>query len=187
MNNRSSKTKNLILISLFTALICISAQITLPIPVVPLTGQTLAIGLCATVLGSRKGAAAAGLYVLIGAAGLPVYSGFTGGIGILFGPTGGYLFSFIPAAYLIGFITERTGHALSPAIFANLAGMAVNLSAGTCWLAMAAGLPWNAAILSGTVPFLIPGIVKALLAAWLGTEVLKRLRAGGMLAGPNMV
>ena len=172
----SSKTKNLILISLFTALICISAQITLPIPIVPLTGQTLAIGLCATVLGSRKGAAAAGLYVLIGACGLPVYSGFTGGIGILLGPTGGYLFSFIPSAYLIGYIAERTGYALAPAVAANLAGMAVNLAAGTAWLAFAAGLPWSAAFLSGTAPFLIPGTVKAFLAAWLGTEVQKRLR-----------
>ena len=82
-------------VALCTAVIAIMAQISIPMPLgVPMTMQTFAITLSAIVLGSKRGSAAAFIYILLGAAGLPVLAGFTGGIQYFAGPTGGFLLSF---------------------------------------------------------------------------------------------
>ncbi len=92
--------------SLFVAL---SSQIAfyLPFTPVPITGQTLAVLLIGAVLGSKRGGLSLALYILEGLAGLPVFAGGTGGMGVLFGPTAGYLIGFIPAVILIGALSEK--------------------------------------------------------------------------------
>src|SRR5699024_5127382 len=94
--NSSTKLRMMIVTALFSAIIAVLAQVAIPMPLVVLiTGQTLAIGLAATILGSRYGTLSAILYLIIGVSGVPVFAKFTGGLGILLGPSGGFLIGFI--------------------------------------------------------------------------------------------
>lgn len=172
------KTTNLqmmIVTALFTAIIGIFAQIIIPLPLIPITGQTLAIGITATILGSRYGTYSTILYLMIGAIGVPVFSAMSSGFGILFGPTGGFIVGFIPTAYFIGKYLEKTRFTLLHAYIANLIGMLITLSFGTIWLKISASLSWQAAFVGGFLPFIIVGIVKAILAGWIGIIVRRRL------------
>src|SRR5690625_1189361 len=91
MSESSFKLRMMIVTALFAAIISVLAQVVIPLPFgVPITGQTLAIGLAATILGSRLGTTSTLLYLMIGAIGMPVFAQFTGGLGILIGPTGGF-------------------------------------------------------------------------------------------------
>lgn len=188
MTKEQQKTKKMVVTAFFAAIIAILAQITVPLPLVPITGQTLAIGLAATILGSRYGTLSVLVYLAIGAAGVPVFAQFSGGPSILFGPTGGYLVGFIPTAFLIGFYLEKTSFRLVHALVANLIGMLITLVFGTAWLKIAAGLTWTAAFTGGFAPFIIVGIIKAALAGWLGIVIRKRLVSANLLfsANPDM-
>ena len=176
-----------ILSALFAAIISILAQVTIPLPLVPITGLTLAVGLAATILGSRYGTFAVILYALIGAIGIPVFSGASAGFAVIAGPTGGYIVGFIPTAFLIGFILEKTSFTVVKGMIANTVGMFVTLAIGTVWLKFAAGINWNAAISSGFAPFIIVGLIKAFLASWIGITVYKRLVSAKLLAPPQQV
>jgi biotin transport system substrate-specific component len=139
-----------------SALLALSARISFHIGPVPISAQTLVVMLLGAVLGSRRGAAAVLAYLAEGAAGLPVFAS-GGGAVYFFGPTGGYLVGFLPAAWLTGRLLE-TG---SPAGFlkgcaAMLAGHAVVFAMGLAWLSVLIGL--TTAISAGLVPFL-PGLV----------------------------
>lgn len=171
----------MILTSLCAAIIAVLAQIIIPLPLIPITGQTLAIGLVVTILGLKHGTYAVLLYILLGAIGLPVFQSFTGGLGILFGPTGGYIVGFIPTALVIGFYLEKTRPTFTHALVANLLGMLVTLAFGAVWLKYLAELSWSSALLSGVIPFLIVGVIKAILAAWVGVIVRQRLQQAHIL------
>ncbi|WP_331456705.1 biotin transporter BioY [Bacillus sp. FJAT-27916] len=172
---RRSKTKNMMIIAMYAAILSILAQVTIPLPLIPITGQTLAVGLIATIIGSRFSTYTVLIYLALGTIGIPVFSGFTSGLGVLFGPTGGYLFGFIPAAFLTGYWLEKRGFTITQAIIANLIGMIVTLIFGALWLKTAASLSWNAALLTGITPFVPVGILKAMMAAYLGILIRKRL------------
>ena len=171
----------MILTSLCAAIIAVLAQIIIPIPLIPITGQTLAIGLVVTILGLKHGTYAVLLYILLGAIGLPVFQSFTGGLGILFGPTGGYIIGFIPTALVIGFYLEKTRLTFTHALVANILGMLVTLVFGAVWLKYVAELSWTGALLSGVIPFLIVGVIKAILAAWVGVIIRQRLKQANIL------
>jgi len=171
----------MILTALCAAIIAVLAQIIIPLPLIPITGQTLAIGLVVTILGLKHGTYAVLLYILLGAIGLPVFQSFTGGLGILFGPTGGYIIGFIPTALVIGFYIEKTRLTFIHALVANILGMLVTLAFGAVWLKYLAELSWTASLLSGVIPFLIVGVIKAILAAWVGVIVRQRLKQANIL------
>ena len=171
----------MILTSLCAAIIAVLAQIIIPLPLIPITGQTLAIGLVVTILGLKHGTYAVLLYILLGAIGLPVFQSFTGGLGILFGPTGGYIIGFIPTAIVIGFYLKKTRLTFTHALVANILGMLVTLAFGAVWLKYLAELSWTAALLSGIIPFLIVGVIKSILAAWVGVIVRQRLEQANIL------
>lgn len=181
MMESRNKLKMMIVTALFAAIIGIMAQITIPLPLVPITGQTLAVGLAATILGSRYGTISVLVYLALGAVGMPVFSGMSSGLGVLFGPTGGFLIGFIPTAFVTGYYMERTSFKLSNAIIANIIGMFVALIVGTVWLKFIAELSWTAAIMAGFVPFLVGGFIKAFLAAWAGIKIRGRLLANRLM------
>lgn len=99
----------------------------------------------------------------------------TAGLGVVFGPTGGFLVGFIPTTYFIGQYLKWTSYTVQHAIIANIIGMFITLSFGTVWLKYLADLSWTAAFMSGFIPFLIVGIIKAVIAGWLGIIVRRRL------------
>lgn len=172
---QQKKLRAMLLAALFAAIIGVLAQVVIPLPLIPITGQTLAIGLAATILGSRLGTLAVVLYLAMGAAGVPVFESFTGGIWKFFSPTGGYLVGFLPTAFLIGWILEKWGFNFRNALIANIIGMIVTLVFGAVWLKIGSNLSWTVAITSGVTPFIVVGIVKAALAAWIGIVVRTRL------------
>ena len=107
------KTRDMALIALFAALIAICAWISIPAPV-PFTLQTMAVFLAVGLLGGKRGTIAVAVYIMLGAVGLPVFSGFNGGIGALLGPTGGYLIAYPLMALLIALILNKTGRRSIP-------------------------------------------------------------------------
>lgn len=185
MNNNHEKLRMMIITALFAAIIGVLAQITIPLPLVPITGQDLAIGLAATILGSRYGTYSVILYLFIGAVGVPVFAEMSGGLAKIFGPTGGYLLSYIPTVYITGLILEKTRFTFPFALIANIIGMMITLIIGTIWLKYIASLTWTAALASGFAPFIIVGILKAFLASWLGVTIRSRLATAKMLPKKN--
>lgn len=143
-----------------SALIAIAAQVAVPIPFtpVPLTLQPLAVLLVGVVLGSRRGAAAAILYLLEGLSGLPVFAQGHGGALWLAGPTAGYLYSYPFAAFIAGWFSER-GWGRS----GMLVGLAAIYLGGWAWLAILSGP--RAAVAMGIVPFVIADLVKVAIGA----------------------
>src|SRR3989338_884787 len=103
--------QGMILAALFAALTAVAAQVKIPLSFtpVPITLQTLMVLLSGAMLGARYGALSQFIYLVLGAAGLPVFAGGSGGIASLFGPTGGYLFSYPIAAFIVGYMTESKG------------------------------------------------------------------------------
>ena len=162
------RTRDLIICALFTAIICVSAYICVPLPFtpVPITLQTAAVMLCAVLLGGRRGAAAVILYVILGSIGLPVFSGGKGGIGVLAGATGGYIWGFIPAAYIAGRIAEAFAIKSFKAYFAVMAsGIVIIYIAGTLQYSITANISFTAALSSAVAPFVFADAVKIAAAA----------------------
>ncbi|MBE1555973.1 biotin transporter BioY [Sporosarcina limicola] len=185
MTESSYKLRMMIVSALFAAIIGVLAQLTFPTPLVPFTGQTLAIGLAATILGSRYGTLSVLIYLCMGAVGIPVFANMSGGLGSLFGPTGGFLFGFLPSAFVIGYFLEKTSFTIKNAIIANIIGMFIALTFGTIWLKFIADLPWTAAFAGGFTPFILFGLVKASVASWAGIVVRKRLKSTNLLTAWN--
>ncbi|GAA4726835.1 biotin transporter BioY [Brevibacillus fulvus] len=186
MTETNRRLKNFILAALFAALIAILAQVTIPLPLVPITGQTLAVGLTATVLGSRYGTLAILIYILMGVIGLPVFSEAKGGLPVLIGPTGGFITGFVVTAYVTGLILEKSRFTFWPALLANLIGMVVTLLFGWIQLKYVMSWGWGQALAVGVYPFLAVGVIKAALAAYLGVLVRKRLVSARLISSPHI-
>ncbi|MCR8850239.1 biotin transporter BioY [Rossellomorea sp. SC111] len=169
------KLRMIIHCAIFAAMTGIFAQIEIPLPLVPISGQTLAVGITATILGSRYGALSLICYAALGAVGVPVFAGFSGGAQVLVGPTGGYIFGFIVAAFFTGYILEKTKFTIPMAMIANTVGMIITLILGTIQLKYVADLGWSQAMAAGVYPFIVVGLIKAFLASWIGITVRKRL------------
>ncbi|WP_010286154.1 biotin transporter BioY [Kurthia massiliensis] len=164
-----------IVAALFAAIIAIFAQLTIPLPLVPITGQTLAVGLAITILGLQYGTIAVTLYIALGAIGLPVFSGMSGGFGVIIGPTGGYIIGFFVQALGMGLYLERFGYTKTHALVANLIGMIITLIIGALWLKLFMHLSWMQAFVTGVVAFVPVGILKAVIAGWFGSILRERL------------
>ena len=156
--------------ALMAAVTAVAAQVTIPLFPVPFTLQVLAVILSGLLLGVRHGALAQAVYVLVGAIGAPVFAGFTGGLGHIFGPTGGYLISYPIAAAVAGLAAKSVagdsrGRALLSGFFWGCVGLAVIYAFGATWLAIVSGLTPAEAIVVGVGRFVIFDLIKVGLAA----------------------
>ncbi len=168
---------NLLTIIGASLLIALAAQIAIPIPFspVPLTMQPLAVLLVGVTLGSRRGAAAAALYLLEGASGLPVFAQGHGGAFWLVSATAGYLWSYPLAAFVAGWFSERGwGSTTLRAVAGMLAALAIIYAGGFSWLAMLSGP--RAALAMGILPFVVADVVKVALGAALLPQFQKLVR-----------
>ncbi|MEW6377847.1 MAG: biotin transporter BioY [Thermodesulfobacteriota bacterium] len=165
------KLRWVVLASLMAALTAVGAYIHVPIGPVPIVLSTLFVLLSGLLLGSRWGLASMGLYLLVGAIGIPVFAGGKGGFAHFFGPTGGYLFGYVLASWITGFISERSRGLLILDIFAVLIGSLVIYGLGVPWLKMVTQMSWLKTLLVGMVPFLIGDAVKASIALILARSV----------------
>jgi biotin transport system substrate-specific component len=135
---------------------------------VPITGQTLGVLLVGAALGSVRGGLSMGLYLVEGAVGLPFFAGAASGVPGFAFPTGGYLWGFVIAALLVGYLAQRGWDRSFPsAIGAMFLGELVIFAVGVPWLANAVGLTAEQALAEGLYPFVIGDTIKVLLAAGL--------------------
>lgn len=173
-------TQKLCAIGLCTAIIAILAQISLPLPFgVPFTLQTFAIILTARILGSKHGATAATVYVLLGAIGLPIFHNFTAGFQVLLGPTGGFLFSFPLLAYFAGLTRECSKRELR-FLFLTL-GVTCNHIFGIFFFCLVTGGTLWTALTACVLPFLPTTILQAILGSLLGSKIYVRMGASNLL------
>ena len=157
-----------VLVALGTALMTLSAKVSLSLPYVPMTLQTLAVLMIGAAYGWRLGSATMIAYLAEGAMGLPVFAGPVGGLAPLLGPTAGYLFGFVAAAFVTGFLAERGWDRSMLWLFAAMAiGHIVILAMGFAWLAFGIGLGAAKAWQVGIMPFIAASLVKNALGATL--------------------
>ena len=120
-----ARTRDLTMIALMAALTAVCAWITIPFSLVPFTLQTFAVFTALALLGGRRGTASIVLYLCLGLVGLPVFSGFSGGVGALLGPSGGYLLGFVGTGLVYWAITAKLGERLGAKIAGLVLGLAV--------------------------------------------------------------
>ena len=167
--------RSMIFVSLMAVMIALCSWLSVP-SVVPFTMQTFAVFSALLLLGGKRGFLAVGLYILLGAFGLPVFSGFRGGLGALLGPTGGYILGFLLTA-LLYWILEGRLHSLIPLIL----GLLLCYLFGTLWFvyvyaADGKEIGFGAALGLCVLPYLIPDAIKLLLAFVLARRVKKAVR-----------
>ena len=165
--------------ALGAALMAICAWISIPVEV-PFTLQTFAVFLVTGLLGLKCGTLSVLVYLLLGAVGAPVFSGFKGGVGALMGVTGGYLIGFIFTALAVGLITRLFGRSLPVLVLSMAAGLALCYAFGSAWFLIvytrSSGAMALATVLAKCVlPFLLPDAVKIALAAVLTRRLQRRL------------
>lgn len=161
----------MVLASLFASLTAICAWISIPIPPIFFTMQTFAVFLTFVVLGGKWGTLSTLIYLLLGVVGLPVFTGFRGGVSALLDATGGFLWGFLAGA-LVYWLLERLGK-----IPAMAAALLVCYACGCWWFSIYAGGTgiWAAA-LTCVVPYLIPDAVKLTLAYTLGKRIRRHIK-----------
>jgi biotin transport system substrate-specific component len=144
-------------------LIALSAQIEVPLTPVPITGQTFAVLLLAALYGSKRGAATCALYLLLGLTGLPVFAGGGAGLARFAGPTAGYLISYVPVAFVVGWLSERGwDRRVWSTALAMIIGNALIYLMGVIWLQRF--VPAGTALEAGVYPFLVGDMIKIALA-----------------------
>ncbi|MFZ5352194.1 MAG: biotin transporter BioY [Bacillota bacterium] len=176
MSNYQSRIKDMVLISLFAAMIAVSSYITIPIPLVPITAQTLVIMLSGSILNTFQSASSVLIYLMLGAVGLPVFAKGTSGLGVLFGATGGYLFGFLLAVIIINLIKGNTNNIFRLAAANLIGGVAVVYAIGVPWLAVMTGMGLAKAFAAGALYFIAGDIIKVILATVIGYAINKRLK-----------
>lgn len=147
---------------IFLALLIISAQLTIPLPFIPLTLQTLVLGLIASILPLSYSLKTIGSYLLLGALGLPVFANAKGGLGVFVSVTGGYLVGFLVYVLVVAVLLKRNRSLLNLS-FSNLLGAFLQLVCGSLGMMFVSQITFKQAFLLGTVPFILPGIVKIVL------------------------
>ena len=168
MVRQKTKTYDLVYISIFVVLIAICSWISIPLTV-PVTLQTFGVFIAVGLLGGKRGTLAVLVYILMGAIGIPVFSGFTGGIGILAGTTGGYIVGFLFSALLMWGMEKLFGKDTKVLAGSMILGLAVCYAVGTLWFmavyAASSGPVGILTVLGWCVfPFIIPDIAKIALA-----------------------
>lgn len=160
------RVRHALLIAVGALIVALTAQVYIPTTPVPFTGQTFGVLVVGGALGFRRGAAALGLYLVVGLVGVPVFSEGDSGTATLFGVTGGYLLGFVAAAAVVGRMAElgwdrRIGGAMA----AMLLGTAIIYAIGVPWLKAVTGMSWADSVANGLTPFLIWDTAKLAIAA----------------------
>lgn len=181
------KTKELTLTAMMAAVICVLGPLSIPLPFspVPISLTMIGIYLAVYVVGMAKGTVAYLIYLLLGLAGVPVFSGFTAGPGKLLGPTGGYLIGFMFTALISGFFVDRWSNRRIVCGLGMVLGIAVAYVFGTAWLAVQAGMTFPQALAAGVIPYVPFDLVKIAVVAIVGTEIRKTLIKAGLVSAES--
>ena len=180
MKNMKNNIQNLTLTALMAAILCLMGPIVIPIGMVPVSLANMAIYLTIILLDKKKTLTATVVYLLIGFVGIPVFSGFSGGVGKIFGPTGGYLMGYLILSYIGSVFLEKgksLGNKRNLCQFLALSAGTMGLYfVGTVWLMYQSKLDLVTALLVGVVPFVFLDFIKILLAISIGNAIKKRIK-----------
>ena len=176
------QTKEMVLCAVFAAILCIFSCIAIPIGAVPITLGVLGVSFCAVVLG-RQGVLSVIIFILLGAMGLPVFSGLSGGVHILLGPTGGYIWGYIPMCLFIGTRSEKnhSPHSALRLFGVCLLGLLICYLFGTVQFVFLTKKVLGQALLLCVFPFIGFDLCKCAFATLLGIKIRNRLRQNGIL------
>ena len=173
-------TRNMTLTAMLTALLCIAGPMTLAIGPVPLSLASAVLMLAALLLGAGRAALCCGLYLFIGLLGMPVFSGFSGGAGQIFGPTGGFLLGYLPMTALCGCLCQRTERPILQAL-AMICATLLLYALGIAWYCWQVGVSVTAAIPICVLPFLPGDAVKIAAVLPVGRMLKRRLKKANLL------
>ena len=168
-------------IALMAAIMCMIGPISIPIGVVPITLTDFVIYSSVYLLGSKCGTISYIVYLMLGVFGLPVFSGYSGGIAKLAGPTGGYLIGFIFMALSSGCIIERCKYQFAISVFGLSFSTLIAYLFGTIWFVAQADCGFLYALTICVFPFLIGDFIKILIVAWICPLIRKQLSRNGLL------
>lgn len=174
--SKTFSVQKMAIIALMTAVLCILAPISIPVFIspVPISLGVLAVYLTAYVLSPLDATISVIIFVLLGTFGLPVFSGYSGGLSKLVGPTGGYIIGFLFTVYISSlFIHMKKGIIFD--VIGMITGLALCYILGTIWFSYQQGKGFIASLLLCVVPFLIGDAIKIIVAVILGTQLNKRL------------
>lgn len=174
--SKTFSVQKMAIIALMTAVLCILAPISMPVFIspVPISLGVLAVYLTAYVLSPLDATISVIIFILLGTFGLPVFSGYSGGLSKLVGPTGGYIIGFLFTVYISSlFIHMKKGIIFD--VIGMITGLALCYILGTIWFSYQQGKGFIASLLLCVVPFLIGDAIKIIVAVILGTQLNKRL------------
>ena len=182
-----SKTQNTriratVYTAMMAAICCVLGPWSIPIGPVPISLGLIGVFLSAYLLGAKKGTAAVAIYLLLGAVGLPVFTGFAGGLAKVAGPTGGYLVGYLVAAFCTGWAID---HFEANKWYLHIAAMIVGLigcyALGTVWFCIQSGMGFVEALSICVIPFIAFDLIKIGLCSILGITIRKALTAAHLL------
>lgn len=176
---RRSKTLNMIQCALMAAVICVCSMINFQLGPIPFSMSVFGIILAGTLLSPPLSLGAVAVYVAVGFAGLPVFSGGRGGPQVLAGPTGGYIVGYFFLAWAISMALQKK-HSFANTIMGGAAGLLGCYSLGTLWFAFANGSTLANALALCVVPFIIPDLIKLAAAAAIAAPIKKALASRKM-------
>jgi len=181
MNLKKLSIQDMCFIAIFTTLIAICAQISIPLPGgIPFTLQTLSIQLAGIILGAKKGALSAIVYVFLGAIGIPVFARFGTGLGIIIGPTGGFILSFPIMAFIAGL--GANGKSTLRLACGLIICTVVNFLCGMFFFTLVMSSNLQTAFTATTLPFIPSAIIKIVLLTIVGERMKTTLEKSGLLA-----
>lgn len=172
------KLKDMMYCSIFAALIGVLAYVVIPLPFSPVlvTGQTLAIMLAGLMLGPIQSFVSVLVFILIGIAGIPVFSGGRAGIGVLAGASGGYIIGFLVGAVIISLLSRKTKSNWRLGGSAIIGGIIVVYLFGVPWMSFVTGMGMKEALIAGVLPFIPGDLVKVVAATLLAKSLNSHLR-----------
>ena len=169
------KTRDLCVCAIMAAILCVCAPLSVPVGPIPITLASFAVYLAGALLGLKRGTIAVAVYILLGALGLPVFSGFQGGLHKLAGVTGGFIVGYLPCAALTGLASDRFGKRHWALPVGMIAGTAALYAIGTVWFMISMGQSLPAALGACVLPFLPGDAVKIIAASGLTVSLGARL------------
>lgn len=177
---RNAPIYSMAMVAVMAAVLAVVSPFALPIGPVPISLATLAVLLTVYVLGWKMGTLAVLVYILLGAAGMPVFSGFAGGLGKLMGPTGGYILGYLPLALVAGLFLERFPKSRLMQFAGMVLATAVLYTLGTAWFCFAMDSELAPALAACVIPFLPGDLIKILVSLAVGPLLRSRLDQAGL-------
>lgn len=191
-----NRIQNLTSTALMAGILCIVGPVMIPIGIIPISLTNMVVYLVVLLLDKKKATISVALYLLIGLVGIPVFAGFSGGVGKLFGPTGGYLLGYPALSWISGILLEKfsqkdkgelnkkteqrkekigKGIKIGKEMLALATGTLCLYLLGTFWLVLQSNMTFTAALSVGVVPFIVFDVIKIIAAVSVGNSIKKRI------------